>query len=406
MKVPRSCPICGEDNHISLYRRNFVTLSKALVDGYDVVACPRCGFCFASGLPSQVELDEYYEGQSKYEHDDRGGAPSEYDTRRLPFAANIISEWLPDRNARILDIGCANGGLLAELRKTGYERVVGVDPSPGCARTAKQLYGIDVHVAPISRISPDLGSFDLVILGSVLEHIVDLRGTIGRIRKLLTDTGQVYVEVPDMTRCASLNDAPFQEFSIEHVNYFGPIALENLWRQNGFDTTAIRQTHIEHVPGLTVFEIKAMFHLSPHSSTVASPSQDRETQPEIIRYIERSRAKLAKVEQAINQLADSRQPVIIWGVGTHTQSLLATTRLSEVNIKAFVDSNSNYAGQKLCGVTIARVDELPKWDLPILISSQQFQEEIVETIQKKLKLPNRLITLYSVAHSHPEDSIK
>src|SRR3954467_6660391 len=104
MRAARPCPVCEGRNHERLYRRDFTKLSGALVGGYDVVSCPTCGFCFADGLPSQAELDAYYEGQSKYEHDSRSGAASEYDTRRLPFAVSIIAEWLADRNARILDI--------------------------------------------------------------------------------------------------------------------------------------------------------------------------------------------------------------------------------------------------------------------------------------------------------------
>jgi SAM-dependent methyltransferase len=397
----RPCPICDEKTHEQLYRRRFTKLSGALLDGYDVVWCPTCGFCFADGLPSQSDLDTYYEGQSKYEHDSRSGAPSEYDTRRLPFAVSIISAWLPDRDARILDIGCANGALLAELRKNGFKDVMGIDPSSACARTAKDLYGINVEVAPISRIPANIGLFDLVIFGSVMEHILDLNGTIQRIKRLLKPNGHVYVEVPDMTRGSSVNDAPFQEFSVEHINFFGPMSLENLWHKHGFVTTGIRQTEIEQVAGLTIFEIKAMFAIEEGQRTAAM-SFDTQTKPEIERYISLANSKLKKIEEIINELADSQRPIVVWGVGTHTQGLLASTRLREANIKAFVDSNARYAGQSLIGVPIRPIDDLKTIELPILISSQQFQEEIASTVRDKLHLPNPLITLYDpVGQSMP-----
>ena len=376
-----------------MYRRDFTKLSGALLDGYDVVWCAICGFCFADGLPTQTELDAYYESQSKYEHDNRSGAPSEYDTRRLPFAVSIISEWLPNRDARIVDIGCANGALLAELRKNGFKDVMGIDPSSACARTAKNLYGIEVEVAPISGIPPDIGLFDLVIFGSVMEHILDLNGTIQRIKQLLKPHGQAYIEVPDMTKCSSVNDAPFQEFSVEHINFFGPVSLENLWHKHGFVTTGLRQTEIEHVPGLTIYEIKAMF--GSGAGLRAQPIRtDIQTRPEIERYLALAKEKLDRIERVINELADTRRPIVVWGVGTHTQGLLASTRLREANIKAFVDSNARYVGQSLAGVPIRPVDDLKTMALPILISSQQFQAEIANTVRDKLHLPNPLITLY------------
>jgi FlaA1/EpsC-like NDP-sugar epimerase len=147
------------------------------------------------------------------------------------------------------------------------------------------------------------------------------------------------------------------------------------------------------VPGLTLYEIKAMFGRGTATST--APIQfDTETRPEIERYISLAKAKLGRIERIIDELADSQRPVVVWGVGTHTQGLLASTRLREANIKAFVDSNTRYIGQNLSGVPIRAVDALANLDFPILISSQQFQKEIVDTICDKLHLPNELITLY------------
>jgi SAM-dependent methyltransferase len=374
-------------------------LSGALIDGYNVVACPACGFCFASELPSQAELDAYYQNQSKYEHDTGRSGPSEYDTRRLPLAAGIIADWVPDKGAKILDIGCANGGLLAELRKNGYQNVFGADPSPVCALTARDLYNIEVTTASLFEIPSKLGLFDLVILGSVLEHILDLNGAARKIRSLLKPDGRIYIEVPDMTRCSLLNDAPFQEFSVEHINYFGPVSLQNLWRKHGFVPAALRQTNIEQVRGLTVYEIKALFSLG--DQPFGPVTFDSDTKSELLRYLQRAQEKLHKLEHTIESLAASREPVIVWGVGTHTQSLLATTRLKDVNVRAFVDSNVRYVGQQLHGVSVLSADQLKDMNEPILISSQQFQDEIVRLIQQNLQLPNRIITLYSTADSGP-----
>jgi SAM-dependent methyltransferase len=375
-----------------LYRRSFSKLSNGLLDGYDVVSCLECGFCFADQLPPQAEFDAYYLGQSKYEHEWRGGRQSEFDSRHRPLSAAVISEWFPNRTARIVDIGCANGDLLAELKKIGYENVTGIDPSPACARAALELYGIHVLTAPISSPPRDV-AFDLVILSSVLEHILDLRGAIRSIVEVLRPGGAIYLEVPDMTRCSLINDAPFMEFSVEHINYFGPISLSNLWRAHNFDLLQIRQTAIEQVPGLVIRDIKALVR-RPDYERSTTLTFDAQTRAELGRYIERARAKLDKIEQTINALADSQEPVIVWGVGTHTQGLLATTRLKEANIVAFVDSNTRYTGQDINGVPVLPVSKLHDLPHDILVSSQQFQTEIVDQIQNSLRLPNKAITLY------------
>ncbi|MBA2271759.1 MAG: class I SAM-dependent methyltransferase [Chthoniobacterales bacterium] len=387
----RFCPVCRAKEQDLLYPRRFLKLSGALIDGYNVVSCRECGFCFASNLPEQSAFDAYYEAQSKYEHGGRGGAPSEYDTRRLPFAVGIISEWLPDRQARILDIGCANGGLLAELKKNGYSNLQGVDPSPACSRTARELYDIKVTTAPISRIPASIGSFDLVIFGSVLEHIIDFESTINQTKDLLKEKGCIYVEIPDMTRCSLMTDAPFQEFSVEHVNYFGPASLRNLMGCRGFAPIGLRQTSIEQVAGLKIYEIKAMFE---QTGARMALEKDIETRPELERYIAKSRQKLDRVVSVIDRLVEEQRPIVVWGVGTHTQGLLADTSLKRAKIEAYVDSNQRYVGQSLEGTPILPVEALKRFPHDILVSSQQFQSEIVEQIRNRLALPNHVITLY------------
>lgn len=389
---PRLCSVCSSTQQQLLYPRRFTRLSEALIEGYDVVACLNCGFCFASRIPSQDAFDDYYERQSKYEHDNRGGSQSEYDTRRLPFAVSIISEWMPAREARILDIGCANGGLLAELKKNGYENVFGVDPSPACAATAGDLYGIEVMVAPISKIPASIGKFDLVIFGSVLEHIIDFDSTLDRTKALLKTNGRVYAEVPDMTKCTQVNDAAFQEFSVEHVNYFGPISLRNIFTRRRFSPVGVRQTEIEQVAGLRIFEIKAMFQYTGEAA--AAFELDKETRPELERYISKSRAKMDPIISVIDQLVKDQTPIVVWGVGTQTQGLLAATELEKTNIRAFVDSNLRYVGQTLAGRPILSIDALKEMEHSILVSSRQFQKEIVDQIRYSLRLPNNIIALY------------
>jgi SAM-dependent methyltransferase len=393
MLSSRLCPVCESSHKETLYRRCFSKLSNGLLEGYDVVSCLQCGFCFADQLPCQAEFDTYYLRQSKYERECRGGRQSEFDSRHRPLTAAAISEWVPDRTARIVDIGCANGDLLAELKKHGYENITGIDPSPACARAADELYKIKVITAPVSKIPRQIAPFDLVILSSVLEHILDLRGATADIRQLLRPGGAVYLEVPDMTRCSLINDAPFMEFSVEHINYFGPISLCNLWRAHHFNLSGMRQTAIEQVPGLVIRDIKALFRCVDDDPSLKLDF-DTVTRPELLKYIDIANAKLNRIERTINALADSQQPLIVWGVGTHTQGLLATTKLREANIAGFVDSNARYVGQRINGVPVLPASALNDLPHDILVSSQQFQTEIVDQIRNQLRLPNKTITLY------------
>src|SRR5438132_5327996 len=108
----RSCPICGNSEVERLYHQKFVLPEgHVLPDAYDVVWCPVCGFAYADTPASQKDYDRYYAGFSKYE-DNRtstGGGASEWDSRRLRETAAAVASLVPDRQARIIDLGCANG---------------------------------------------------------------------------------------------------------------------------------------------------------------------------------------------------------------------------------------------------------------------------------------------------------
>jgi len=49
-----------------------------------------------------------------------------------------------------------------------------------------------------------------------------------------------YIEVPDASIYYKGEDAPFQEFSPEHINFFGPDSLRNLMITNGFTPISFR----------------------------------------------------------------------------------------------------------------------------------------------------------------------
>jgi len=233
--MSRPCPICSSEEKILLYRQRFSRLSEgSLLKGYDVVICQNCGFGFADQIPGQDAFDLYYRDMSKYDYQERGGRESARDEERFEETATLIQHFLPNREAVILDIGCSTGGLLSKIKQSGFPNVIGVDPSPLCASAAMKLYGIRVFNRSITELSTSGQSFDFVILVGVLEHLRDLSAAVEEIRRILADGGQLYVEVPDLLSFADLPDAPFQQFSLEHINFFSAQSLNNLLETRGF----------------------------------------------------------------------------------------------------------------------------------------------------------------------------
>ena len=249
----RPCPVCRGLHSQPVHSQSFEQLSEIhLLDGYDVVVCQDCGAGFADGIPPQSIFDAYYRDLSKYEYEYRGGQGSEYDDLRFRELAKTIIPHIPGRHSRILEIGCATGQLLSILKEQGYENVLGVDPSPGCAKAAWDVYGISVQTHTILGIPTPDQPFDLLILIGVMEHIRDLDPAIDKIRALLAPRGRAYLAVPDAARFDSNQDAPFQEFSLEHLNFFSATSLTNLMQTRGFLFLSGGRFLLEHSRGYLV----------------------------------------------------------------------------------------------------------------------------------------------------------
>jgi len=390
----RACAVCGGTATKHLFRQMFSAMSdSSLLQGYDVVVCQACGFGFADYIPEQSDLDLYYRNMSKYENPSRGGQESPYDLARFQAIAAIITLHLTDWRTRILEIGCATGRLLALLKERGYPNVAGIDPSPTCAAIARNLYGIQVLPQTLSNAVVASQSIDFIILIGVLEHVRDLDTALRRIWTMLSRDGQIIVSVPDASRYAEGEDAPYQEFSLEHINFFGPTSLTNLLSANGFSLVSCEQSLVQSNYRTTTPVIHAVYQKRPLAESKLA-QRDTQTEAGLLAYICQSRESDQRIQQKIADVVERGIPIIVWGVGTHTQRLLATSRLAHANIRAFVDSNLNYQGKQLNGIQILAPADLCDRSEPILVSSRVFQSEIVRQIRDELKLENKVLTLY------------
>ena len=390
--------MCGSNAKKILYRQRFSRLSEgSFLEGYDVVVCRDCGFGFADGIPEQAAFDVYYRDMSKYDYQERGGKESLQDEERFEKTSALIHPFLPGPGAAILDVGCSTGGLLWRIQKKGFSNVIGIDPSPHSASAAKKLYGITVLNKSFADLASLGQSFDFVILVGVLEHLRNLSTALEEIHKIMTGEGQLYIEVPDVCAFSDAPDAPFQQFSLEHINFFSLPSLKNLMAAGGFQP--IHSQHLvrpqSHNTVMPV--IAAVFKKNPEERR--GPVIDRETETGLADYIQASTAIDNRICRVIDRLVTLNRPIYVWGVGTHTLRLMETSRLPEARIRAFVDSNVHYHKKKLHGKPVVSPDELRGTTDPILISSRVFQEEIRKQIREVLHLRNEVITLYD-SRSH------
>jgi dTDP-glucose 4,6-dehydratase len=388
----RTCCICGSNYATSLYDIRFKLFDgHPMKDGYEVVECEQCNFVYADTHVTQNDLDIYYKELSKYEDKTigTGGGYTPEDKDRLHKAAISIKENVDDKSIRILDLGCANGGLLKELKELGFTNLVGVDPSLNCVNTTIHEVGCEAFQSSAFDLRDDkLGKFDLIILSHVLEHILDITSIINHLKSLLNKNGMVYVECPNAENYYKVIHAPVQEFNTEHINHFTKVSFQNLFGLNGFDKIVTGNRVIKIASQQDYNVVYGIFRKKEDFSYQIK--KDEKIHERILDYIKESELLLKAIEEEISKLI-SYKPIALYGIGQFAFKLLASPVLNNGRLKLF-DNNTSNVGKTINGAHILAgntiKNEFLKEEFTLVITSLIHEEGIRKQIQSSFQDQN------------------
>lgn len=236
-----SCPVCGEE-------KNFYTLFVAegnrgadfISSEHTVVLCKTCGLCFLNPQHEEKDYARYYEFFDRpvgKKIGPRGFRPNslrgEHDRIRLDF----LTQFLPYKKAKIVDIGSGYGLFLKGLAERGYTNLYGCEPNIEAARNLKENFGFRVLNAALGDASLPKEEFDAVTLVAVVEHFTAPIVALRHIYNLLKPGGIFYVNTPnllDLVLRAGWN----KFFKFVHTFYFTDKSLKNILRRAGFEILA------------------------------------------------------------------------------------------------------------------------------------------------------------------------
>jgi O-antigen biosynthesis protein len=217
----RVCAVCGGQAFTRFTPRS---------DGIWVLRCEGCGMGVVETVPDdlmQFYGDEYFGAGAQ-----AGSAPqhgySDYlytAEHGVSWAAALVKVLFP-RGGRVLDIGCADGHLLAKLGPA-YTRF-GIEANETMCRIAGRhgvtILGRDLLDPAVTEALG--GSFDVVTAIAVFEHLRDIRSGFATALSLLRDDGVLLFEVPLMS--AAHDNSVWLSSSLEHVWYPSEPSLQRL----------------------------------------------------------------------------------------------------------------------------------------------------------------------------------
>jgi SAM-dependent methyltransferase len=126
--------------------------------------------------------------------------------RRRILSALIQREVRLPADARILEIGCGTGHNFQMLERFGHIDAIEIDE--GARALASRRLGREVGTAPLPKLEgiPD-GSYHLIALLDVLEHIEEDEASLASIGRKLAPGGRILLTVPANQWMWSAHDA-------------------------------------------------------------------------------------------------------------------------------------------------------------------------------------------------------
>ena len=189
-------------------------------------------------------LKEYYENEYQLSNSLVTGkeqSAQEHFDDRIKTIRSVFEKVYPllKLGSRVLEVGCGAGELLS-LVSPHVSKCVGVEMNSSFVEFIRSKLSIEAYAEDINRLNLE-GGFDLIICIATLDHLPNPLETLNTMKKLLTPSGKVYIEVPNLDEALNLflpdgNSDRYREFFWHraHLFYFDRNTIEALFEKAGF----------------------------------------------------------------------------------------------------------------------------------------------------------------------------
>ena len=168
-----------------------------------------------------------------------------------------LFDLLPPAPRRVLDVGCGEGTVGAEVKRLyPFCEVIGLEMNEDVAAIARTRLD-DVLVGDVERLAIEVdGAFDAILYGDVLEHCIDPWAVLRGHTELLADGGRVVVSLPNVRHWAVILGLlrgawEYQDAGIldrGHLRFFTRREGEKLLAQAGLRVRGVRPVYWQPVP--------------------------------------------------------------------------------------------------------------------------------------------------------------
>ncbi len=186
-------------------------------------------------------LDEYLSGFEAF-FNDYAGRVDYWRTRNPGYHSTIASlaRFYVPRGARVLEVGCGTGDLLASLEPS---EGVGVDLSGAMVEQATRRHpDLEFHHAAAEKLELPGRTFDYIVLSDLVGYLFDIRAALDQLRALSHPGTRIVINWYSRVwqPVVQLLEALGLKYPLPLLNWTTVGDIENLLRLAGFETVRSR----------------------------------------------------------------------------------------------------------------------------------------------------------------------
>jgi SAM-dependent methyltransferase len=238
-----ACPVCGYHQFkYAFTARDYFVSGKE----FPVNACIQCGMRLTGNLPAEHDMATYYKSEAYISHSNtrEGLVNKAYHLVRKVMLSRkyaLIHSQSNNKKGTLLDIGAGTGYFLDFMQKKGWQ-VTGTEKSKAARAFATDTWKVPVY-AEDKLFDFDPGTFDVITLWHVMEHLPELNQHWQLISKLLKPEGQLIIALPNAESWDARHygshwaawDVP------RHLWHFTPDHITQLGKSAGFRLGSIHR---------------------------------------------------------------------------------------------------------------------------------------------------------------------
>jgi len=238
-----NCNACGENDTEAFSNKERFGLSLKSV------ICKRCGLAYINPRPTKKMYEKFNEADYRLAVSETDEGLDSLFNRQCNYTRQIIVPMVMANNGQykpgsVLDIGCSNGGIAAGFVDS-FPNIDahGVEPVVKHAEYAARRVGMTMMTGLFEDYQNE-HKFDVIVFAQALNHTLNPRQNLLKIRDLLSEQGVLFISLLDVVS-ALLNRPMERMCEMTHPYMFCQENIKYLLGRSGFEVVEMSSSMLD-----------------------------------------------------------------------------------------------------------------------------------------------------------------